>query len=1319
MGQPQRALEGFAEHDRRYNIASPSEDRRIKALPRTLYRLAKGLAAFLLVAFALLVMWLRYVALPNIDQYREKIVHALSQSSGMQVSARALDGGWDGLRPYISLEGFAINDKNGRLALGFERAEVTLSWWSLFTGHVHFHDVDLYRPALELRHAADGRIYLGDKPLNDPNEPEGGGRFTEWLLEQPRLNVHDATLVWRDDKAKSPVLRFDAVQIAMRKRLGRHHAALTARPQDGVARTIDLRADMRLTLNESRWVPEGDAYFESRDADLGLLRTHVPVPDSLRSGAGNLRVWAHVGADGVQDVVADLDVRDAQAQLAADAAPLSLAALAGRATYAASADGFTFATKNLRFRLASGVASQVGSFSLSKRKPQGQRERVDVRADGIDLKIADTMVDYFPIPHDTKQQVLRFAPRGRIVDSSLSWDAAEPSREYAVKGRFEDLGINAVDNFPGAWGVSGTIEGSQAGGHLEIDAKSGGFELARLFRAPIPFDKLKAKATWKHAASGLEVAISEAHFANADAEGEVSGTWRALPNPERPSPGYVDLKGTLSRAQARSVANYLPNKIEQTRNWLDRSILAGVATRANFELKGDLYQFPWGEGTDGHFLVAGDLKDGQIKYHPDWPSVDNVQGSFKFENRRMEVHADRALIFASRATNVSAVIGDLLVRPPVLAIDGDIDTSGADTVRFLRESPLVNGPGAFTKAVAIEGPGRLKLQLVYPLSGVDVKVTGDYTLNGVTATVGKSLAMGDVHGHLTFTEKGVRAPQLTGTLFDKPATLTMATQDGQVITQIEGRIEPDALRDYVPEAIASKLFGGANWKARLVSGNKQPAELVVTTDLVGLGSTLPDPFAKEAANVRPAMLTMSRLGQDDEVSTFTFGNGVYGRFTRSNDQRYDVALKFGGPVTDEPIEDGLWLYGNVAYADLDAWQALFPGSRAESQVPAGEETGLVLRGVDMKLGLARYWGRDFRAVSARLDRDGSRWSGKIESPRVAGEVQWTWGGKGRLVGKFERLAIGDPTPGAAQVEPAPAKAQPADLPAIDVTAERFEFKEHWLGALDLKAEPDGDDWRIDKLDITNGHAQFHSSGRWRRTGAEPITTLDLKLDTENLNALLGQFGYGDYLKRGTGKLEGRLVWPGYPYDFAVANLAGNFKVQAHKGQFAKIDPGAGKLLGLLSLQSLPQRATFDFRDVFSAGFAFERIEGDIKLARGVLLTDNFEIAGPSAFVGMSGEVSLPQETQALTLHIVPEVGESVAIAATLLGTPVLGLSTLVVSKLLNNPFGKVVAYEYRVTGSWDNPQVNRLSAPPPQIAAPPAPQAAANPQPEAPHTPTQ
>jgi uncharacterized protein YhdP len=275
----------------------------------------------------------------------------------------------------------------------------------------------------------------------------------------------------------------------------------------------------------------------------------------------------------------------------------------------------------------------------------------------------------------------------------------------------------------------------------------------------------------------------------------------------------------------------------------------------------------------------------------------------------------------------------------------------------------------------------------------------------------------------------------------------------------------------------------------------------------------------------------------------------------------------------------------------------------------------------------------------------------------------------------------------------PAAAPPAvaelDLPALDIRAENFRFKQQWLGTLELKAAPRVDEWRIEQASFVNGHARVDAEGGWRRTGAGSITRLNVTGEANNLNALFAQFGHGEALRRGSGMLKGQISWPGFPQDFALNQLFGEFRTEWKDGQFAKLEPGLGKLLGLISLQSVPRRFTLDFRDVFSDGFAFDRINGDIKIARGVMLTENFEVSGPAAFVSMQGEVSLPNETQSLKVRVVPEVGEGVAIAATVLGTPVLGLTTLLVQKLLQNPLNKIVAYEYAVTGTWDNPVVAR------------------------------
>jgi uncharacterized protein (TIGR02099 family) len=1287
----------------------PPEERSIKAIPRILLRLVAGVAAFLILAFAALVLWLRYDALPHADRYRATIVASIERASGMSVKAASIRGGWEGLRPRVTLEGFQLADPQGRVALALERAEVTLSWWSLFRGRLRFYDVDFYRPQLVLRRGADGLVYLADKPLGRPGGGGDEGAFAAWLLAQPRLAVHDATLTWRDELTGAPEVRLTDVQILVRRRFGRHHAAITALPPAELSGRIDLRADLRFARVAGRWTVSGQLFGEGLDTDLGGLRAHLPVPESLRSGVGSLRVWATVAGNVLTEVVADVNLRDATAQLAADSLPLTLAAISGRATYRARADGFTFATRGLRFRLPTGDEAQPGNFTLERSEPKGKPAHVEVHADGIDLKIAAALIDYFPIPRDIKGQLDRFAPRGRLAQASLAWNGedAKQVKSYTVKGRFEDLAVNAVEPWPGVSGMSGSLEGSEAGGTIVLDSKGATFTLPRILRAPIAIDALHARATWSHEGRALHVAVEEMHFANADAEGDLSGTWRALPDSPEHSPGYLDVHGKLSRANASRVAEYLPNQVAPVRDWLEHAVQAGTGSNVAYEFRGDLWHFPFGEGVDGHFLVEGDIHDARLKYHPDWPAVDGIQGRFRFENRRMEIHADQATIFRSRASGVEAVIADLGARPPMLTIDGDIDTSGADSVRFLRESPLVDGPGAFTRAIAIEGPGRLKLHLAYPLAGGGpVQVAGDYRFDGATASVGKSLVMRDVTGHLAFTESGVRAQSIAGTLFGAPARLSMATQpDGRVLTTLDASTDAAAIGGFVPEAIAKRLTGGAKWQARILSG-RDGTELALASDLAGLGVDLPAPLAKPADQARAIAISIDRLGAPDEVTRVSLAGGIEGRFVRETIegvQHWNSALAFGTPVAQAPRREGVWLYGGLPALDVDAWQAVFPAAPAEPQAAAPREAaaseaaraGLELRGLDLTLGRVRFQDHDFTDMHATLERNAGAWSGHLESPKVAGDIVWTPTGKGSLVARLARLSVAE-----AAHPDQPQLHSNAELPALDVSAERFEFRGHWLGKLQLLARPQADAWRIERLDIANDHAKFASTGLWRPTGDGPITTLDVKLEAANLNALLAQFGYGDYLKRGEGSLEGTLVWPGYPYDFALATLAGRFKVDARRGQFAKIEPCAGKLLGLLSLQSLPRRALLDFRDVFSEGFAFDHIKGDVKVARGVLLTDDFEISGPSAFIGLSGEVSLPQETQTLTLRVVPEVSEGLALAASIIGTPVLGLSTLLVSKLLRNPLGKAVAYEYQVTGSWDNPQVARTSAPPqaPQAA---------------------
>jgi uncharacterized protein YhdP len=149
------------------------------------------------------------------------------------------------------------------------------------------------------------------------------------------------------------------------------------------------------------------------------------------------------------------------------------------------------------------------------------------------------------------------------------------------------------------------------------------------------------------------------------------------------------------------------------------------------------------------------------------------------------------------------------------------------------------------------------------------------------------------------------------------------------------------------------------------------------------------------------------------------------------------------------------------------------------------------------------------------------------------------------------------------------------------------------------------------------------------------------------------------------------------------------QLQAENGQFLEIEPGFGKLISLMSLQSLPRRISLDFRDVFSKGFEFERISSSGQVQRGVMAVKDFRMRGSAAQVEMSGDVDLAKEAQNLRVRVVPSLGDSAATLIALVN-PLLAISAALAQRILKDPLGHIFAFDYGVTGSWSDPKVAKI-----------------------------
>jgi uncharacterized protein YhdP len=202
--------------------------------------------------------------------------------------------------------------------------------------------------------------------------------------------------------------------------------------------------------------------------------------------------------------------------------------------------------------------------------------------------------------------------------------------------------------------------------------------------------------------------------------------------------------------------------------------------------------------------------------------------------------------------------------------------------------------------------------------------------------------------------------------------------------------------------------------------------------------------------------------------------------------------------------------------------------------------------------------------------------------------------------------------------------------------------------------------------------------------------MKFRLDIADAGQLLARFGMKDVVRRGRGQMEGTVSWLGSPLAFGYPTLTGSFHVDVQGGQFLKADPGLAKLLSVLSLQSLPRRLSLDFRDVFSQGFAFDFVRGDVAIDQGIASTNNLQMKGVNAAVLMEGQADIAHETQDLKVVVIPEINAGTASLVAGVINPAIGLGSFLAQMFLREPLMKAATQEFHVDGTWTDPRVTRI-----------------------------
>jgi uncharacterized protein (TIGR02099 family) len=1296
-----------------------------------LWRWGLRLTATLIIVLALIVGLFRLL-LPLAPNYHAQIERWAGQALDVNVILSEVDARWPlWSGPELVFEDAALWSPDGAaLLVSAERGSVELDLLTLLTrfeikpGRIVLKGVVI---DVEYRSADGGWRVLG-RPLSPQSvaangaggsSPSGAAR----ALPRGLLDLQDSTILVEDDRvADGEPQQITGVRLTYEHRRGLLRVDGALRPT-GASSLLDFSIhgeDLRQERPTGRW----QYFFDGTDIDLGALARSIPIAGTALDGRGDVRLWAATEHGRLEHVSVALALDDV-ALGTASGGIATYDAVSGQLEISTEADGWSLAGEQISL-VREGHRWPENALALRMDADGVRSARADyLRLDDL-LPLLPLIGEFDPQRAGSLGRLVAIAPRGEVSRLRYERDAAPGA---TLEARFSDLGTNAVDAWPGVEGLTGNVSLRGDSGTLELDADEVGISLPRVFAAPLPAMALAGRLDWSVSAGVREItapalAITAPAFAaTADFQLQLPETPDALPDGP-----WLDLQMALSDVQAALLRAYVPVEVMRPKvaEWLDRALLAGTSPRASIAFTGPIKAFPFENG-EGLFEARAQLADIEFDYARGFPPARNLSGVVAFTNARMVGDAFAGEVLGNSLRTLRVVIDDL--RQGVIEYSSRTRGDVPAVMRYLRASPYQRFVGLVEETA---GRAETEIEFTLPLrKREDSSLTAQMAVSdGHLRLQGVPAAFDQIVGNLRYdTANGLTGSGLEAVFLERPVSLSLTPEkddEQQLVASrldIDGRFRMESLLGRLSPPLAELVDGTSNVRAtaRLRPGGDRIAALRITSDLVGTALKMPAPLDKPPGTTLQADVTFERGSDQRTTLGLDVGDRVRSlvELTGGQDEVQPIraAVTFGGAAPRLSEAQGLVVEGRTATIDIGAWLSVlsrFQGPAPES--PDGETDdgpSLPLHAIMLDVDETLVAGQRLSGLALSTENTDDEWVLRLVGEGMAGKLFVPKrGAPDAIVARFTRLHLpgaepqsdadavvvaanagdaGDASPGLSL-----AAVDPRSLPTMVLQIDDFAWKELQLGQLELELRAVDDGVELPRLSAESATLRIDGSGEWIRNDAGERSHLELAMRSTSLLTTLEQLGFAGTMNAEEASLNASLEWAGPPTTALDAALTGEVRVEIGPGQLLNVRPGAGKIFGLMSVAALPRRLEFDFRDVFDKGLGFDQITGTFTIEDGQAYTDDLSLLGQTADVTIFGRTGLATRDYDQTAVVAANVGTTLPIAGAIAGGPVVGAALLIFSEVMKEPLKDLSRTQYRITGPWADPTVQRVALPNPR-----------------------
>ena len=1266
----------------------------IKKLLQRLIKFAAYTAAAIVILLAIAVGLFR-LFLPRLPEYQEDIKAWASTAIGMEVQFSGMDARWGLSGPEVKFyNAELLSIETGATIVAAEEVGVGIALSRIVNDRKAVVDRVIVRQStLEVRQLEDGQWWIQGSPPKEllPARPrsEGDGQVG-------RINVIGENLIVELLQPGDTEPRvFDIPRLLISR--------------DGVRTAVDATVELpgdlgdKLIVSATQLVPIGDETqgwevdLEVEDVELaGVSTLHTAEEAQFETGSADLSMSVTIEDQRVTSATTDLDVDN----ISIAGSPAF--SFEGRLDLLNDSDGWLIAADGFRLETENGAWPLSDMRVEAGTNADGEIATLDVRASY--LKIDDVRVarPWLKLEHQT--QLDEYAPSGVIknLEAALT-DVDSDSPHFDVVVELEEIGVEAVDKYPGVHGFSGLLRTDRTGGLFEIRSLGMTVDIPTQLPDPVYLSEFSGTIIWRRSNNRTTVLSDSIVFRNDDFAFNTNVEISLEDGSSKP---VVDLATTWSVNDIAVAKKYIPYfpRVPRTSEWFQEGLLAGRIPRGTLTLQGPMDKWPF-DGGEGHFHVGANVVDARVMYQRRWPAADIPDLHIAVDNMRLHTERNRIINEGVVLNDVQLEIGDF--RDPTLRINLESAGSLENVRSLLAQSPIgIDTLKGNLDKISIEGDGALDLELIVPLRNWQ---TFEFTSNVQTEDAilrmqGFPAPLTNLNGAFSIGRDDISSDELTGTLLGgevdidlRPAPESMPGY--RIIATGKGTATAEALINELNVPLEDALQGATDFEARLLFArgqeeNPQPFQIDVSSDLDGLAISLPEPLNKPADEKITLSATLQMPSASDSIITTGVASDLLSwrlNFARQ-EERWDLdrgVVAFGEDTAGEAESRGLHLRGRAEIVTLQRWF----DRRRENEGRTG--IGDRIRSADMVVDNLFMFGQHIRDHRVQFDRSAQEWLVQVEGEEIVGTASVPYdftSGRPLLIDMTKLVLPGDE--GSGFEDPA-RDIDPRGLPPITVDVDEFAIGSRFLGEVHATLVKTADGLVTEDLMTKDTSFEISGSGRWVVDESDPTGShsyVVARMTSTDIEQTMRRLDYEPGIVSDDFSMNFDIDWSGGPRDDFRESLNGDVSVRIGIGQLSDVEPGAGRMFGLMSVVALPRRLSLDFRDVFNKGFGFDLIRGRFRLERGQTYTCNLALEGPAAQIGVVGRASLVDRDYDQTAVVSASFGNALPVVGAVLGGPTVAAVVLIFSQIFKKPLSEVGQIYYGISGSWDEPIIETATA---------------------------